>query len=123
VPRDVFEEHPFGLAFPDDPGHVGPQMAGVGRTFSLARRGKRLAWVSGKHGIDDAAPWQPAESLDVVPDRGGGEVSGALGSDEGAARVFVIFDEAGGGKARLGKLKTHVKSAAACTEGQALSGR
>jgi len=51
------------------------------------------------------------------------EVSGALPCDEGAAGVFLDLDVAGGGKARLGKSKTHVKSAAACAEGEAVSGR
>lgn len=111
--RDVFKEDPFRFDLVDDPGNIGPEVTGVVFSLSLSRCGKRLAWVSGKHGVADAAPWPSVEGLDIVPDRGRGEVSGALCGDENSAGVFLPFDKAGGGKARLGKVKTHVKSAAA----------
>jgi hypothetical protein len=113
VPRNVFEKDPFGLNLTDDPGNVGPEVAGVFFALSLSRCGKRLAWVSGKYGVADAAPWSAVKGSHVVPDGGWGEVSGALCGDEDRSRIFFPLDEAGGGKARLGKVKTHVKSAAA----------
>lgn len=98
-------------------------MARVILALSPSRLGKRLAWVSCEQGVDLPAPWHGVEPLEVVPDWRGVEVSGALPCDEGAAGVFLDLDVAGGGKARLGKSKTHVKSAAACAEGEAVSGR
>lgn len=110
---DVLKEDPLRLNLSDDPGNVRPEVPGVILALSLSRCGKRLAWVSCKHGVTEAAPRSSVEGLDVVPDRGRGEVSGALCGDEDGSGVFLPLDEAGGGKARLGKVKTHVKSAAA----------
>lgn len=123
MPGDVFKEDPLGLHLSDDPGHVGPEVAGVVGPFALSRLGKWLAGVSGEDGVADAAPRVAGERLNVIPDRGGVEVSGALACDEGAAGVGLPLDKGGGGKARAGKAKAHVKSAAACTEGEAVSGR
>ena len=122
---DILKKDPFEAAakLVDDPGDVGPEVAGIVLALSLSRLGKRLAWVSGKESVDLSAPWSPAELLEVVPDRGGMQVSGALSCDEASAGILVDLDIAGGGKARLGKAKTHVKSAAACAEGEAVSGR
>ena len=111
--RDVFKEDPFGLNLVDDPGNVWPEVAGVILALSLSRSRKRLAWVSGKDSVTDPAPRSAVEGSHIVPDWSGGEVSGALCGDENSAGVFFPFDKAGGGKARLGKVKTHVKSAAA----------
>lgn len=122
---DVLEKAPAqaGAKFSDDPLDVWPQVPRVLFTLALSRLGKRLAWISSEKGVDDAAPWACVESLEVVPDWGSVQVSGALACDERAARVFFDLDVTGGGKARLGKSKTHVKSAAACTEGEAVLGR
>lgn len=122
---DILKKDPFKAVakLVDDPGDVGPEVAGIVLALSLSRLGKRLAWVSGKQRVDLSAPWSPAEPLEVVPDRGGMQVSGPLSCDEALAGIVVDFDIAGGGKARLGKAKTHVKSAAACAEGEAVSGR
>ena len=119
MPRDVFEEHPSRPAFADDAGDVRPQVPLVILSPSLSRLGKRLAWVSGKHRVDDAAPGSGIEGREVVPDWRRVQVSGALAGDDGRSGVVLDLDIAGGGKARLGKLKTHVKATAACTEGQA----
>lgn len=110
---DVLKEDPFRLNLSDDPGNVRPEVPGIIFALSLSRGGKRLAWVSGKDGVADPAPGAAVKGADVVPDRGRGEVSGALCCDEDGSGVFLPLDEAGGGKARLGKVKTHVKSAAA----------
>lgn len=111
--RNVLKEDPFGLNLVDDPGNVRPEVAGIVLALSLSRCGERLAWVSGKHGVTDAAPRSAVEGLHVVPDWSGGEISGALCGNEDGSGVFFPLDETGGGKARLGKVKTHVKSAAA----------
>ena len=111
--RNVFEEDPLGLNLTDDPGNVRPEVARVVFALSLSRCGKRLAWVSGKDGVADPAPGTAVEGSHVVPDWGRSKVSGALCGNEDRSGVFFPLDKAGGGKARLGKVKTHVKSAAA----------
>lgn len=119
---DVFEKDPFRFNFSNDAGNVWPEVAGVVCAFALPSLGKRLAWVSGKHGVNDAAPWAPVEGLDVIPDRGWMQISGALACNDGAARVLFPLDIDGSGKSRLGKPEAHVKPAAACTEADAVSG-
>nr|WP_323037682.1 hypothetical protein [Pararhodobacter sp.] len=52
---DVFEEDPFGTAFADDPGNVGPEVAGIVGTAALSRRAERLAGISGQHRVKGAA--------------------------------------------------------------------
>lgn len=113
MPGHVLEKDPSGRALGDDAGDVGPEVAGVILAAALAGGRKRLAGVSGGDGIHDAAPRAAAEDGEVSPDRGGAKVSGALACDEAGAGVFVPLDVGGAGKARLGKLKTHVKAAAA----------
>lgn len=123
MPGDILEKAPSRIDFFDDAFDIRPEVARVVLAFSLSRLGKRLAWVSRKHGIDLAAPRARVEGFEVVPYGRCAHVSRALCGDEALPGVVFDFDVTGGGKARLGKLKTHVKSAAACTEGQAVSGR
>ena len=52
VPGDVLEEDPFGTAFPDNPGDVGPQVAGIGGTPALSSGAEGLAGVSGQHRVE-----------------------------------------------------------------------
>lgn len=121
--RDVFEETPLGFDFTDDPGHIGPEVAGVVFALSLSSCAERLAWVSGKDGVNKPAPWASAKPLEVVPDRCSVKISGCLSRGENCSGVFLDFDKGGGGKARLGKSKAHVKATAARTEGDTASGR
>jgi len=44
---DILEEHEGRLAFGDDPGDMGPEVARVVRAATLARDGERLARVPG----------------------------------------------------------------------------
>jgi hypothetical protein len=123
VSRDVFEKHPVGLALTNDPGNMGPEVAGVGHTATLSSRAERLAGVSGEDAIDGAAPRGGVELLEIIPDRCRVKAPGCHGCGKDGAGVGVDFDVCGGGKARLGKAKTHVKAAAARTEGETVSGR
>ena len=83
--RDVFEEDPFeaGTKFANDPGDVGPEVALVVGTLALSGLAERLTWVSGHEGIEGPGEWLGVECGNVIPDRGGGEVSGALCRDKG----------------------------------------
>lgn len=121
--RNVLEKDPLGFDFADDAGNVWPEVARIVFALALSCGAERLAGVSGKHGVDDAAPWPAAEPLEVVPDRCSVKISGCLGGGEDGSGVVLDLDEAGGGKARLGKSKAHVKATAARTEGETVSGR
>lgn len=118
MPSDVFKQNPCRLALADDAGNVGPQVPLVVCAFALSGCAERLAWVSGKHGIDKAAPWPPVEGGEVVPDRRRGEVSGALTGNEAFARVLLPLDVAGGLKSGFCEVQAEVKPTASCTEGQ-----
>lgn len=66
---DIFEEDESGIAFTDDPGDVGPEMARI--SFAEAPPGNRewLARVARSEDIHEAAPWSAVEGCKVVPDR------------------------------------------------------
>lgn len=66
---DVFEEYESGIAFPDDAGDMGPEMARI--SFAEAPSGNRewLARVARSEDIHEAAPWSAVEGGNVVPDR------------------------------------------------------
>lgn len=115
VPRNILKEDPSEpvAEFPGDPGDIGPEVAGIADPAALSGRAERLARISREKGIENAAKGEAGEELEVVPDRRRVEVSGALAGNEGAPGVSLDLDVAGGGKARLGKAKAHVKSAAA----------
>ena len=67
--RDVLEEHEGRLAFADDAGDMGPEVARVVRTPPLARDGERLARIARSDDVHRAAPRAAVECGNVVPDR------------------------------------------------------
>ena len=122
VPGDVFEEDPFRAALPDDPGDVGPEVAGIVGATALSGRAERLAGIACKDGVEGAAEWPGFEAAQVGPDRGRGEVSGCLRRDEDSARPVLPFDEGSGVIAGLGEHEAQIKASAACAEGQSVPG-
>lgn len=66
---DIFEENDRGIAFSDDAGDMGPQMARI--SFAETPSGNRewLARVARSEDIHEAAPWSAFEGGNVVPDR------------------------------------------------------
>ena len=122
MPGDVFEEDPFGTAFSDDPGDVGPEVAGVVGATALSGRAEGLAGISGEDGIEGAAEGPGIEAAQVGPDRGRGKVSCALGRDEDGARPVLPFDEGAGVIAGFGEHEAQIKASAACAEGQSVPG-
>ena len=122
VAGDVFEEHPFGAAFPDDAGDVGPEMAGVARAAAFACGAEGLARISGKDGIEGPAEGAGIEAAQIVPDRGRGEVSGALGGDEHCAGPVLPLDEAPSVISGFGEHEAQIQASAACAEGQSVPG-
>ena len=110
MPCDVLEEHPAGPDFADDPGDVGPEVPLVVFALSLPGLAERLAWVSGKDGVDRAAHLAPVEGGDIIPDGGRGEVSGELCGDNALSGVLVPFDKASRVGLRFGQHEAHIEA-------------
>ena len=122
VPRDVFEEDPSRVAFPDDAGDIGPKMAGIVGAAPFASGAEGLAGVSGKNGIEGAVEGPGVEAAQVGPDRGRGEVACALGGNEDSARPVLPFDEGAGVISGFGEHEAQIQASAACAEGQSVPG-
>ena len=54
MPCDVFEEDPFGGAFPDDPSDLWPEVAWIVGTPALSSRAEGLAGISGEDDVESA---------------------------------------------------------------------
>ena len=122
VTGDVFEEDPFRAAFADDAGDVGPEVTGIVGAAALPGRAEGLAGISGEDGVEGAAEGASVEAAQIGPDRGRGEVSGALGGDEHRPWPVLPFDEGAGVIAGFGEHEAQIKASAACAEGQSVPG-
>ena len=122
VTGHVFKEDPFGRAFPDDAGDLGPEVAGIVGTATLSGCAERLAGVSGEDGIECATENPGIEAAQVVPNRGWSEVTGALGGDEDRAWPIFPFDKAPGVIVGLRQHEAQIQASAACAEGQSVKG-
>ena len=122
VAGDIFEENPFGLALADDAGDLGPEMAGIVGTAAPACGAEGLAGISGEDGVESTAEGSGIETAQIVPDRGRGEISGALGGDEDGTRPILPLDEGAGVEAGFGKHDAQIKASATCAEGQSVPG-
>ena len=89
MPGDVFEKDPFevGAKFADAAGDLGPQVALVVLAPALPCGAERLAGIACKQGVDAPCPGPGVEGAQVCPDRGRGEISGALACDKHIAGV------------------------------------
>ena len=56
VTGDVLKEHPFWTAFADDPGDLGPEVAGVINAAALSGHAERLAGIARENGVDQSTP-------------------------------------------------------------------
>ncbi len=97
-------------------------MAGIVGATALSGRAEGLAGISCEDGVECAAEGAGVEAAQVGPDRGRGEVSGALGGDEDSARPVLPFDEGAGVIARFCEHEAQIKASAACAEGQSVPG-
>ena len=122
VPGNVFEEDPFGSAFSNNPGDVGPEVAWIVCTAALSGSAERLAGISGQHSVEGTPEGPGVEAAQIVPNWGRGEVSCALGRDEDGAGPVFPFDKGAGVIAWLGEHEAQIKASAACAEGQSMSG-
>ena len=119
---DVLEEDPFGVAFANDAGDVGPEVARIVGPAALACGAEGLAGISGEDSIEGAAEGTGVEAAQVGPDRGRGEVPRGLGRDEDRARPLLPFNEAASVISGLGEHEAHIQASAACAEGQSVPG-
>ena len=122
VPGDVFEESPFGAAFADDAGDVGPEVPRVVSATALSGRAEGLAGIACEDGIERAAERPGVEAAQIGPDRGRGEIPCALGGSEDSARPVLPLDEGAGVKTGFGKHEAQIKASTACAEGQSMPG-
>ena len=122
VTGDVLEKDPFRAAFPDDPGDVGPEVAGIVGATALACRAEGLTGISSQHRVEGAAEGAGIEAAQVGPDRGRGEVPRALGGNEDGRWPVLPFDEGAGVIAGFGEHEAQIKASAACAEGQSVPG-
>lgn len=119
---DVLEEHPLGVDLEDDPGDVGPEVAGIVCAPALSCCAERLTRIASQHGVDRAAVGPSVEGLDVIPDRGWREVSGALTRDDGVSGVGFDLDPCAGVKTRLGKHDAKIEATGSTAEAEPVSG-
>ena len=119
---DVFEKDPFGGAFPDDAGDVGPQVAGIVGTAAFASGAEGLAGISGEDDVEDPAEGPGIEAAEIIPDWCRGEVPSALGRDEERPWPVFPLDEGACVKAGLSEHEAQIKASAACAEGQSVPG-
>jgi hypothetical protein len=122
VPGDVFEEDPRGAAFSGDAGDIGPEVTGVVGPFALSSGAEGLAGISSEDDVEGAVKGPRIETAEIIPDRGRGEIPGALGGDEDAARPALPFDKGSGVIAGLGEHETQIKASTTCAEGQSMPG-
>lgn len=122
MPGDVFEKDPFGTAFTDDAGDVGPEMAGIVGATTLSGRAEGLAGIACEDGVECAAEGTGVEAAQIGPDRGRGEIPRGLGGDEDSARPALPLDEGAGVIAGLGEHEAQIKASAACADGQSVPG-
>jgi len=118
----VFEEDPFRVTLGDDTGDVWPEVAGIVRTTAFSGRAEGLAGISGKDGIEGTAEGTGIETAQIIPDRGRGEISRALGGDEDGTGPILPFDKGAGVIAGLGEHEAQIKASAARAEGQSVPG-
>ena len=122
VTGDVFEEHPFRLALGDDAGDVGPEVAGIVGATTFPGGAEGLAGIPGEDGIKGPTKGAGIETAQIVPDRGLGEIPGALAGDEDGTWPILPFDKCACVISWLGQHDAQIQASAACAEGQSVPG-
>jgi hypothetical protein len=122
VTGDVFEKDPLWAALVDDTGDVGPEVPGVVGTLAFACGAEGLARVTGQDDVESTVEDTCIKAAEIIPDRGRGEVSCALGRDEDSAGPVVPLDKGPGVISGFGQHDAQIKASAACAEGQSVPG-
>ena len=119
---DVFEKDPLGETCPDDAGDFGPEVAGIIGATAFACGTEGLTGISGEDDVEGAAKGTGIEAAEIIPDRGWGEIPGALCGNEDRARPVFPFDKCPGVIAGFGQHDAQIQASAACAEGQSVPG-
>ena len=119
---DVLEEDPFGAAFVDDAGDLGPEVAGIVGSAAFSGGAEGLTGISGEDCVECPAEGAGVEAAKIVPDRGRDEISRALSRDEDGAGPVLPFDEGAGVIAGLGEHEAQIQASAAGAEGEPVPG-
>ena len=122
VTGHVFEEDPCGAALADDAGDIGPEVAGIIGATAFACGTEGLTGISGEDDVEGAAKGTGIEAAEILPDRGWGEIPGALCGNEDRARPVFPFDKGAGVIAGFGEHEAQIQASAACAEGQSVPG-
>jgi hypothetical protein len=122
VACDVLNEDPLGGTFADDPGDLGPEVAGIVGTTAFASSAEGLAGISGQHGVEGTPEGPGVEAAQIIPDWRWGEIPRALGGDEHGAGPVLPFDKGASVIAGLGQHEAQIKASATCAEGQSVPG-
>jgi hypothetical protein len=122
VAGDIFEKDPFGTAFSDDAGDIGPEVPGIVGPSAFASGAEGLAGISGEDDVEGPAKGPGVEASQVVPDRCRGEIPCALGCNEDSSGPVLPFDKGAGVEAGLGEHEAHIQASAARAEGQSVPG-
>jgi hypothetical protein len=122
VTCDVLNKDPFGGAFANDAGDLGPEVTWIVCATALSSCAERLAGISGEDGVEGAAEGPGVETAQVVPDWGRGEIPRGLGGDEDSAGPVLPLDKGAGVIAGLSEHEAQIKASAACAEGQSMPG-
>lgn len=122
VTGHVFKEDPFGRAFPDDTGDVGPEVTGIIRSTALSGGTEGLAGISGEDDVEGSPEGAGIETAQIIPDWRRGEVACALCGDENGSGPILPFDKCAGVEAWFGEHDAQIQASAACAEGQSVPG-
>jgi len=97
-------------------------VAGIVGAAALASGAERLAGISGEDDVKGTPEDPGVETTEVIPDRGRGEVSCALGRDEDGAGPVLPLDKGAGVITGFCKHDAQIQASAACAEGQSMPG-
>ncbi len=119
---DVFKENPLGTAFDDDAGNLGPEVARIIGATTFASGAEGLAGISREDDVECTTKGPGIEAAQIIPDRGWGEIPGALGGGEDGTGPVLPFDEGPGVISGFGEHEAKIQASAACAEGQSVPG-
>jgi len=122
VPRDVLEEDPLGVAFDDDAGNLGPEVAWIVGSAALSGGAEGLAGISGEDRVEGTTEYPGIEAAQIIPDRGWSKIPRALGGDEDSAGPLLPLDKGAGVISGLRQHEAQIQASAACAEGQSMPG-
>lgn len=108
---DVLEETPFRLDLTDDPGDIGPKVAGVLGALAMTGEGEGLARISGSDDMNAAAPRSAVKGSQIVPYRRWSQGRVRHPRHETGRGETVSLDKAHSAISRFGNVQSEVEAA------------